>query len=141
MIFPVVILVFLWLWSLLARNINHQVVVKAFSWIYASIMLVADLVILIFSSNPAKFKALPAPAGPYATTLGAIILGLILSSPLYFSIFFCLFVIRPRMRERYKDSRFLYSLPKQALLYIAAVLLYLLAIGAFDALIFGAEII
>jgi len=136
MIFPVIVLVFLWLLGLLIRNISYQVVVKAFSWIYASIMLVADLVVLIWAIMPSMFEVLEKIVGPLggpqATLLGNIVLGLILSSPLYVSILFCLFVIRPRMRETYKDSRFLYSLPKQALLYVAAVLLYFLATGLLE---------
>jgi len=137
MIFPVVILIFLWLWNLLARNVGHQIVVKSFSWIYASLILVTDLAILVFSIYPTLLKALF--KGPKAAPIDVIASGLVLFSPFYFSLFFCLFVIRPRMRETYKDSKFLYSLPKQALLFIAAVLLYLFAIGGIEELIFGAE--
>lgn len=131
LVFPVIILVFLWLCGLLARNVAFQVVMKSFSWIFASIILMADFVLLILGIFPIYI-----PRGPGTTPLGMVIQGLILFSPLYFSIF-CLLVVRPRMREAYKDSKFLYSLPRQALTYIAAVLLYFFAIGLIEGILFG----
>jgi hypothetical protein len=134
-VFPVVVLAFTWLWSQLAREGETKVVVKSLSWILASIILMADLMLLIFSA-----------ASPYYTTSGGyygpptiVSIGLtllLLSSPLILPIPLCLRVIRPRMREIYKDSKFLYSLPKQILLYIATALLYLLVVGVIEGLLF-----
>jgi len=53
-----------------------------------------------------------------------VVESLIIFSPSYFSIFFYFFVVQPRMRDTCKDSKFLYSLPHQALIYISAVLLF-----------------
>ena len=132
LIFPMVILAFLWLWSLLARRTETQVIVKSLSWIFASILFMTDLVLLLLTIYPVRI-----PGGPRAGPLDVAIQALVLSSPLYFSLLFCLFVIRPRMREIYKDAKFLYSLSQQALLYVAAVVLYLFALGVFEAIIFS----
>jgi len=135
LVFPVVILVFLWLLGLLARNLEFQVIMKSFSWILASIILTADLMLLLMAAIPLK------GAGGPPTLLTHVISALFILSPLYFSLLFCLFAVRPRMRETYKDSRFLHSLPKQALLYISAVGSYLLAIGVVEEILIGVEIV
>jgi len=132
LVFPVVILVFLWLWGLLARKSEFQVVIKSYSWIFASIILMADLILLLLGTV--------IPRGYFGgppSLLGNIMSAILITSPLYLSLLFCISVVRPLMREIYKDSKFLYSLPKQALLFIAAVLLYLLAVGLVESILFG----
>ena len=108
------------------------------SWILASIILIADLVLLLFSAISPYFPKGGGEGPPSGLLL--MVLLLILASPLFLPIPFCLLVVRPRMREIYKDSRFLYSLPKQALLYIVAVLLYLLATGVLEGILSGGRL-
>jgi hypothetical protein len=128
MIFPIVALVFLWLWSYLTQSKGRQVILKALSWILASIILMADVVLLILATYRPVI-----PGGPQATLFDLAISLLILASPLYVSALFCLFAVRPRMREIYKDSRFLYSFPQQILVYILAVGVYFLVTGLLEA--------
>jgi len=135
-VFPAIVLVFLWLSSHLVNKVELQVVVKSFSWIFASIILMADLALLLLGTY--QVTSLPVDLGHPLTILAS---GLIIFSPLYFPLLFCLIVVRPRMRETYKDSRFLYSLPKQALLYVGAVLSYLLAAGIVEEILFGVGVI
>jgi hypothetical protein len=54
-----------------------------------------------------------------------------------FPLFLSFFVIRPRMREIYKNSKFLHNLPKQVLLFLAAVLLFLIAVGLLENILLG----
>jgi len=121
LVFPLLVLVVLWLAGSLAREPGSQVVLKGLSWIYAFIILASDIVLLLFGTVPTLRSALGrGQLGILQTTLP---LQLAIPIPL------ALFVIRPRMREVYKDSTFLYSLLKQAIVYLLAVTLYLLAIG------------
>jgi len=122
LILPVVILIFFWLWGLLARNKGSQVVVKSISWILAFTILIADLTLLSFSLMSPYFPtAEERPSGP-----GALLpaLYLIFYAPAYLPIIFSNYVIRPRMKETYRDSRFLNNPWGQALLYIGAFVYY-----------------
>lgn len=127
LVFPILVLVILWLAGSLARKMGSQVALKSLSWIYASIILAGDAVLLLLGNVPVIQEVFT--RGQLGILQAMLFLELIIPIP------FCLFVIRPRMREVYKDSRFLYSLPKQALLYIVAVALYLLAIGVVEAIL------
>ena len=122
LILPVLILVFFWLWGLLARNKGSQVTAKFLSWILAFIILVADLTLLFFSFiSPYIPTAEEAPSGP-----GALlpVLILVYYAPAYLSVLFSHYVIRPRMMEIYKDSQFLKNRWTLALLYVGTVVLY-----------------
>lgn len=114
LIFPIVILVMLWLWSLLTKRTDIQVIIKSFSWILAFMVLIEDLVLLLFSSIS---PYLPKEGGP-----GALLplLILIFTSPLYLSIILFVRVIRHRLMEIYEDSTFLKSLFESSFLYIWA---------------------
>lgn len=134
LIFPVVILVFIWLWGYLTRETEHQVALKSLSWILAFIILLYLLVFLILSfirpGGPTE------NGGPTRENLPLfVILMLSLVSPLFLSPLFFLRAVRPRMREIYKDSELLRSLSKEVLLWIVAVALYLLATGTIENLV------
>ena len=90
----------------------------------------ADVVLLIIGTFHPNIGG-----GPNATILELAIGFSILLSPLYFSLLFCLFVIRPRMREAYQESKFLHNFPMQILVYIAAVFLYFLSTGLLEGLL------
>jgi hypothetical protein len=78
-----------------------------------------DLILLFFFSiSPYYPKEGPGPGALLPIFL------IIFYSILYLSIIFYSHLIRPRMREFYKDSGFLKSLSKQALLYIVVALFY-----------------
>jgi hypothetical protein len=126
LILPVIVLVLIWLWSYLAKEKEHQVVLKSLSWVLATILMIADIVFIILGTYGLDPNTL---TGPGENFLQWIIYVLLILSPFYLAPPFCLFGVRPRMREIHKNSKFLYSLPKQALLYIIAVLLYLTASG------------
>lgn len=122
LILPVIILVFIWLWGLLARNKGSQVIAKSLSWILAFIILVADLTLLFFAFiSPHIPTPEEAPGGP-----GALlpVLLLVFYAPAYVSVLLNAYVIRPRMMEIYKDSQFLKNQWGQALLYIGTAVLY-----------------
>lgn len=122
LILPVIILVFLWLWGLLARNERSQVLAKSLSWILAFIILIADLTLLFFAFiSPHLPTPEEAPDGP-----GPLlpVLLLVFYAPAYLSVLLNYYVIRPRMMEIYKDSQFLKNQWDQALLSIGAVVLY-----------------
>ena len=99
---------------------------KSLSWIFASIILVTDVLMFLVGTVPPITELFVQRRFGILQTL--IPLELVLPIP------FCSFVIRPRLREAYKESKFLYSLPKQILIYIIAVILYLLSIGLLDVL-------
>ena len=126
LILPLIVLVFIWLWSYLARMTEHQVVLKFLSWILASIMLLYNLAFILLASYGPDPATLTGPGENLPQWMAMV---RILLSPLYLTPPFCLFVIRPRMREIYKNSKWLHSLEKQVLLYIVAVLVYFLANG------------
>jgi len=132
LVFPVVVLATVWLWSHLARKTEYKIVLKSFAWIYASFILTADIELLLLGTIMPLRRAGAQPflaPGPLLTIFNLLFVA---SWPLIIPIIFCLFVIRPRFRELYKDSKFLYSLPRQALLYILALTTYLLSIGALE---------
>jgi len=133
LVFPVVVLATVWLWSHLARKMEYKIVLKSFAWIYASFVLTADIMLLLMGTVrirlPGTQFKLPAPGSPLHTIFNLLFVA---SWPLVVPIIFCLFVIRPRLREAYPDSKFLYSLPRQALLYILALTTYLLSIGVLE---------
>ena len=116
LIFPIIILALLWLWSLLTKRTDIQVIIKSFSWILAFMVLIEDLVLFLFSSISPYF---PGGEGP-----GALlpILILIFTSPLYLSIILFIRVIRHRLMEIYKeDATFLNRPFESSFLYIWAV--------------------
>jgi len=135
LVFPMVVLAIVWLWSHLARKMEYKIALKSFAWIYASFMLTADIMLLLMGTvriplAGVQFK--PAPGSPLqivSTLLFAVF------PPIVFPILFCFFVIRPRFRELYKDSKFLYSLQQQALLYIIALTTYLISIGILEGIL------
>jgi len=132
LVFPVVVLATVWLWSHLARKIESKIVLKSFAWIYASFILTADIELLLLGTIMPLRRAGAQPflaPGPLLTIFNLLFVA---SWPLIIPIIFCLFVIRPRFRELYKDSKFLYSLPRQALLYVLALTTYLLSIGVLE---------
>ena len=121
MVFPILVLVILWLAGSLARKLGAQVFWKSLSWIYASLILAADIVFLLVGSVPVIQQMFSRQeVGILQST---ILLELIIAVPFY------LFVIRPRMREVYEDSRLVRSLPAQVLLGILGFSLYILAVG------------
>jgi len=125
-VFPFVILVILWLAGSLARETGSRVVLKALSWIYASAILAIDFVALLFGSVPIvqEMSRIVMPVYQFfVLTPGLAIL---------FPLIFYIFLVRPRMRELYKDSRIFHSFSKQALLYIVAIALLLLALGVVE---------
>lgn len=124
LVFPILILVILWLWGSLARVGEHQVIMKSLSWIFASIILAADIVIFLTGTVPPINEAFV--QGKFGMLQTILPLELIVPIP------FCYFVIRPRLEETHRESKFLSSLPKQTLIYIVAVILYLLSIGFLD---------
>ena len=126
LVFPVLILVILWLWGSLARTEEYEVVMKSLSWIFASIILVTDILMFLVGTVPPITEVFVQRRFGILQTL--IPLELVIPIP------FCSFVIRPRLREVYKESKFLYSLPRQILIYVIAVILYLLSIGLLDVL-------
>ena len=135
LVFPLVVLAIVWLWSHFARKMEYKIILKSFSWIYASLMLIADIMLLLMGTvriqlPGAQFK--PEPSSPLqiiSTLLFAFL------PPIVFPVLFCLFVVRPRFRELYKDSKFLYSFPQQVLLYILALATYLLSIGILEGIL------
>jgi hypothetical protein len=139
LIFPIVFLVFFRLFGLLIRRSELQAMLKFLSWVLASIVLVVDLVILgpftiIRAYFPPTFWSTWKPElGPPVFIIVTALLSY--SFMIIFPLSFSFLIVRPRMREIYKDSRFLYSLRKQIFLFIAAVLLYLLAIGGLETII------
>jgi len=124
LVFPILILVILWLWGSLAREGEHEVTMKSLSWIFASIILAADILIFLTGTVPPISEAFK--QGQFGMLQVVLFLELVIPIP------FCYLVIRPRFREVYEKSKFLYSLPKQILIYIVAVILYLLSIGFLD---------
>ena len=141
LIFPVVLLVLFWLFGFLTVRPEWQVALKFFSWILASIILIVDLVLLgpftiVRAYYPPSFWSTWEPlAGP---PFAVVVTGLLSYSLLVlFPLLFSFLVVRPRMKESYKDSKLLDSLPKQVLLFIAALLLYLLAIGFLETVFLG----
>lgn len=131
LIFPVIVLVLIWLGGYLAKGTEKQTVLKSFSWILALIVLFYLLIFMLLSFT---FPGGPAePSGPTQENLPLfMILVLSLISPLFLSPLIFHQVVRPRMREIYPSSKFLTSLSQEALIYIAAVLLYFLATGAIE---------
>ena len=133
LVFPMVVLATVWLWSYLARKRERKIVLKSFAWIYASFILTADIMLLLHGTViPLRHAAVPghpAPGSPWHTMFNLLFLFL---PPIVVPIMFCLFVVRPRLREVYPDSKFLYSLLQQALLYIIALKICLLSIGAME---------
>lgn len=126
LILPVIFLVLVWLWSFLAREMENQAVLKSLSWMFASIIMIADIAFILLATygpDPATH------AGPGENFPQWITMILIILSPYYLTPFFYSFAIRPRMREIYKNSEFLHSQSKQALLYAVTVLSYLLSTG------------
>jgi len=133
LVFPMVVLATVWLWSYLARKMESKIVLKSFAWIYASFILTADIMLLGGTVIPLRRLAgQPSPGGTGSPLHIIVSLLFLFSPPLVVPILFCLFVIRPRFRELYKDSKFLYSLPRQALLYILALITYILSIGVIE---------
>ena len=125
---PIIVLVFVWLWSYLARETEHKVVLKSLSWILASIIMFYQLIILfagIYFSGATGVQ-------PQENPLGFIVALLILVSPLFLSPILYVSAIRPRLREIHKDSKFLVNTSQQVLLYIVAVLLNFLANGVIE---------
>jgi hypothetical protein len=116
---------------------------KFFSWTLASIILIVDLVLIgpltiVRAYFPATFWSTWTPEeGPPMPIpiIGFLSYCLIVIFPILLSFF----AIRPRMREIYKDSKFLRNLSKQVLLFLAAVLLYLLVTGFIEIIILGAN--
>lgn len=127
LVFPLLVLVLLWLAGSLARETSSQVALKALSWIYAFIILAADIVMLLFGS--VRFLRAILGRGQVGMLQTTLPLEILIPIPL------SLFVIRPRMREVYKNSKFLFSFPKQVLTYFIAVALYLLATGVIEMII------
>lgn len=100
---------------------------KSLSWLFASIIMIMDIAFIVraaYGPDPATLTG-PGENFPQWITMVLVIL-----SPFYLTLIFYFSVIRLRLREIYKDSKLLHSLPKQALLYMLAILLYLVATGA-----------
>jgi len=143
LIFPVVFLALFWLLGFLTIKSEWQVMLKFFSWISASIILIVDLLLLgvftiIHAYYPPAFWStwIPEEGPPIVIVVTALFsYSLLVIFPLLFSFF----VVRPRMREIYKDSKFLHSIPKQVLLFIMAVLFYLLLVGLLENILLGAS--
>lgn len=136
-IFPIVFLVFFWLWSFLAKKGELQIMLKFFSWTFASLILIVDLV--MFGPLPVIRSYFPVypfvEGGPPITVVGILLV--CYSLVVIFPLFLSFFVIRPRMREIYKDSKFLNNTMKQVLLFLAAVLLFLIAVGLLENILLG----
>lgn len=136
-IFPIVFLVFFWLWSFLTRRDELQVMLKFFSWTFASLILIVDLV--MFGPIPVVRSYFPifpfGEGGPPLSVL--LILWLCYSVIIIFPLFLSFFIIRPRMREIYGNSKFLHNTGKQVLLFLAAVLLFFIAVGLLENILLG----
>ena len=129
MVFPILFLVLLWLGGSLSRKPGPQAAWKSLSWMYASLILAADIVLLLMGSVPTIENLFEQGAGILQAT---VLLELIIAAPFY------AFVIRPRMRKLYADAGPANNLATQALFAIVAVGLYLLAVG-FVELVLGAS--
>jgi len=133
LVFPIVVLATVWVWSHLARKMEYKIILKSFAWIYASFILTADIMLLGGTVIPLRRAAAqPSPLAPGSPLQIIVSLLFLFSPPIVVPILFCFFIIRPRFRELYKDSKFLYSLPRQALLYILALATYVLSIGVLE---------
>ena len=124
-IFPVLVLVLLWLAGSLARGSRGQVFWRSLSWMYASLILAADIVLLLMGSVPLIQRAYEAQeVGVLQST---VMLELVMAVPFY------LLVIRPRMREVYEESKLVRSLAGQLLVALLGVVLYVVAVGFVEA--------
>ena len=136
-IFPIVFSVFFWLWSFLARKGELQIMLKFFSWTFASLILIVDLV--MFGPIPVVRSYFPiypfAEGGPPAMVL--VTIWICYSLVVIFPLFLSFSVIRPRMREIYGNSKFLHNTGKQVLLFLTAVLLFFIAVGLLENILLG----
>lgn len=131
LIFPVIVLVLIWLTGYLVEGTEKRVVLKSFSWVLALLILFYLLVFMLLSfispGGPIE------PSGPTQENLPLfMILMLLIISPVFLSPIIFHQVVRPRLKGIYQGSKFLTSLSQEALVYILAVLLYFLATGAIE---------
>lgn len=127
LIVPILVLVILWLAGAMVRTMGPQVVLKSLSWTFASIVLAGDIALLLFGSVP-LLRALFA-GGQLGLLQAVVFLEVFIPIP------FCLFIIRPKLRESYPDSKLLRSLPLLIILYVLAVILYVLSVGVVEVLL------
>lgn len=120
MVFPLLVLVLLWLAGSLSRKAGPQATWKSLSWMYASLILAADIVLLLMGSVPSIQDLFEQGAGILQAT---VLLELVIAAPFY------AFVIRPRMRRVYEDAGPANNPVTQTFLAVVAVALYLLAVG------------
>lgn len=150
LISPVVLLTFFWLWSLLTTRAELKIMLKSLSWILASIILMVDIFLLLWGVFRSFFYPwdYPLPEAPFPQggyTLSETLIGYVLMGSAFLTLFlpvpFYFFVIRPKMRQIYKDSRFARARAKQVLLFLVGVLLYVLAMGLIDLILVGSGIV
>ncbi|KPV62979.1 MAG: hypothetical protein AOA65_1532 [Candidatus Bathyarchaeota archaeon BA1] len=81
LVFPMVVLAIVRLWSHLARKMEYKIVLKSFAWIYASFILTADIMLLGGTVIPLRrVAAQPSPFTP-GSPLHIVVTSLAMFSP------------------------------------------------------------
>lgn len=103
---PMLILIFIWLWSYLAEKMEYKVILKSSAWFLAFNILFFDALAFIYIAYP-----------QIAVYIGNGIGVLIILA--YYVIPFIVYIlaVRPKYRSIFKDSRILRSVPLLVLLY------------------------
>lgn len=126
-VFPILVLIILWLYAFFATGKRTRGILKLLSWMFALIILSMDMMMMLITTVPA-FYYLIVNLGPPLSTIGAVLLiELLVPIPLY------VFVIYPRMNKVYPDSAL--SLPEHAFLLCVVLVLFFLSTGLFEMLL------
>jgi len=121
---PLLVLVIVWLFSHLTERRALQIILKSYAWFYSSFMFLTLIFVFVYVTFPPFIYYFFGPRPPF-------LWGMPVMAVSFFSIPFLFYAIaiQPKYKQIYKDSKFLASRLKPALLYILAIATYLPLMG------------
>ena len=123
---PSLVLVVIWLFSNLTGRTSLQVILKSYAWFYSSFMFLLLMFIFAYVTSPVFVSLFFGPAPPF----GWVIVVMAIS---FFVVPFLFYVIavQPKYRQIHRDSKFLAGRLQPALLYVMAIMTFILLMGVF----------
>ena len=118
----VLVLVVVWLFSHLTARTSLQVVLKSYAWFHSSFLFLSFIFLFLSVTSPSFNYLFYHYAGP----LNWVVLGVLLPMFLIMPFLFYIFMVHPKYRQVYADSRLLTSRTRQVSLYILSVVAYTL---------------